>query len=350
MSTSVPITAQSTIVAATPADNKGSLKGKQPPVFNGTRAKADNFWRAFKIYRILNKESNAIKKPFNQMALALSFIAGPNVDDWSEHQLDLLEEKISTTNLQRYTENDERLWTEFETDFQNAFQDTTRTQDAYTALMQLKMKGKDIDTYITTFDRLVGRAGWSTSDKGVMEKFRNGLAQWLALDIMRKYKNIPDTLEKWKDAAKKEILRNAQINTEMPSRNTGGMPYPSRQFVPSKPSSPLRNNVTTGPAPPRCVPMEVDAAQLRGPLTPEERKRLFDENWCFYCRDKGHRSARCWKKPGNKQSGPMRNPFTRPTTTNPFRARAAALEGFSDTASTAGTIISQPTSSREEIT
>jgi hypothetical protein len=96
--------------------------------------------------------------------------------------------------------------------------------------------------------------------------------------------------------------------------------------------------------------MEVDAAQLGGPLTPEERKRLFDENRCFYCRDKGHRSAHCWKKPANKQSRPMGNPFMRPTTTNPFRARAAALEGFSDTASTTETIISQPISSKEEVT
>jgi hypothetical protein len=92
------IAAQSTVVATMPADDKGSLKGKQPPTFDGTRAKADNFWRAFKIYRILNKESDVIKKPFNRTALALLFIAGPNVDDWSKHQLDLLEEKISTTN------------------------------------------------------------------------------------------------------------------------------------------------------------------------------------------------------------------------------------------------------------
>jgi hypothetical protein len=183
-----------------------------------------------------------------------------------------------------------------------------------------------------------------------MEKFRNGLAQWLALDIMRKYENIPDTLEKWKEAAKKEILRNAQINAEMPSRNTGGMPYPSQQFIPSKPNYPPRNNVTTGPAPPRYVPMEVDAARLGGLLTLEERKRLFDENRCFYCRDKGHRSSRCWKKPNNRQPGPMRNPFTQPTTTNPFWARAAALESLSDMASTTGTLISQPVSSREEIT
>jgi hypothetical protein len=72
--------------------------------------------------------------------------------------------------------------------------------------MQLEMKGWDIDTYIATFDRLVACAGWSTSDKGIMEKFQNGLARWLALDIMHKYENIPATLDEWKAAAKKEIL------------------------------------------------------------------------------------------------------------------------------------------------
>ena len=58
-----PIAAQATITA--PIDDKSSLQGKQPPVFNGTRSKADNFWRAFKIYRILNKDTNTIKSPFN---------------------------------------------------------------------------------------------------------------------------------------------------------------------------------------------------------------------------------------------------------------------------------------------
>ena len=86
-----PVTAQATIT--TPADDKANLRGKQPPVFDGMRSKADNFWRAFKIYHILNKETNMIKNPFHRTALAISFIAGPNVDNWAEHQLDQLEEK-----------------------------------------------------------------------------------------------------------------------------------------------------------------------------------------------------------------------------------------------------------------
>ena len=168
-----PVTAQATIT--TPVDDKTNLRGKQPPTFDGTRSKADNFWRAFKIYRILNKETNTIKNPFHRTTLAISFITGPNVDDWAEHQLDQLEEKTNPLNPNQYADTDERLWTEFETAFQTAYQDTTRAQDAFTALMQLEMKGWDVDTYIATFDRLVARAGWSASDKGIMEKFRNGL-------------------------------------------------------------------------------------------------------------------------------------------------------------------------------
>ena len=96
--------------------------------------------------------------------------------------------------------------------------------------MQLEMKGTDIDTYIATFDQLVACAGWATSDKGIMEKFRNGLVWWLALDIMNKYDNILATLDEWKTATKKEILRRAQIKAEMPPKNHMGMPYPTRPF------------------------------------------------------------------------------------------------------------------------
>ena len=68
--------------------------------------------------------------------------------------------------------------------------------------------------------------------------------------------------------------------------------------------------------------MDVDVARLGGPLTPEERKRLMDENRCFYCRDKGHRANRCWKKPAKPQSN---NPYPSKET-NPFRARMATTE------------------------
>ena len=86
---------------------------------------------------------------------------------------------------------------------------------------------------------------------------------------MHKYDNIPATLDEWKTAAKKEILQRAQIKAEMPSKNYTEMPYPAKPF---QRFNPTRNNVVTGPSQPRYVPMDVDVAQLGGPLTPEERK------------------------------------------------------------------------------
>ena len=86
---------------------------------------------------------------------------------------------------------------------------------------------------------------------------------------MHKYDNIPATLDKWKTAAKKEILRRAQIKAEMPSKNNTGMPYPAKPF---QRFNQTRNNVATGSSQPRYVPMDVDVARLRGSLTPEERK------------------------------------------------------------------------------
>ena len=66
--------------------------------------------------------------------------------------------------------------------------------------------------------------------------------------------------------------------------------------------------------------MDVDVARLGGPLTPEERKQLMDKNRCFYCRDKGHRANRCWKKPTKPQSN------TPTKETNPFCVRIATTE------------------------
>ena len=67
----------------------------------------------------------------------------------------------------------------------------------------------------------------------------------------------------------------------MPSQNTAGVPYLAKPF--QKFNNQPQNNVATGSSQTRYVPMDVDIAQLGGPLTPEERKRLLKENRCFYC-------------------------------------------------------------------
>ena len=65
--------------------------------------------------------------------------------------------------------------------------------------------------------------------------------------------------------------------------------YPSPQGPP-----PFQNNrpSQTGP-----VPMDVNAARMGGSLTDDEKQRLMQENKCFYCKEIGHRTRQCPKKP-----------------------------------------------------
>ena len=104
--------------------------------------------------------------PFARVALALSYIKGPNVDDWVAQQIDEVYWKVHgdpTRNppLQpTHRDDDERLWTEFVNDFTDAFGDTAEAERAYGDLQKLELKGNRVDDYIATFEKLLRRAGW----------------------------------------------------------------------------------------------------------------------------------------------------------------------------------------------
>jgi Zinc knuckle len=53
--------------------------------------------------------------------------------------------------------------------------------------------------------------------------------------------------------------------------------------------------------------MDVDAISTRNPLSEEEKKRLMAEGPCFFCKQQGHMSRNCPKKP-NRLSTPPSNP------------------------------------------
>ena len=63
------------------------------------------------------------------------------------------------------------------------------------------------------------------------------------------------------------------------------------------------------------VPMEVDAAQTRRPLT-EHQKKLKKEGRCFHCEAQGHMSRECLKKPNRPPPyTKAQMAMTQPTTT-----------------------------------
>jgi hypothetical protein len=121
-----------------------SLQGTAPTIFTGERSLSETFMRDFKIYKIMNPLADIMKQLYACVAIALSLIRGPKVDDWVDEQLKELEQKVCMT-----PKSNEVLWMEFEAAFTTAFTDTAKKEDAYQKLKHLKMKDKLVDNYIT---------------------------------------------------------------------------------------------------------------------------------------------------------------------------------------------------------
>jgi hypothetical protein len=80
----LPVAANTTIVAPTEKPNGGSLRGNPPEVFTSVRSKSDKFLQEFRLYHLTNHRLEVMRSSVKRVALALSYIWGPNVDDWVE--------------------------------------------------------------------------------------------------------------------------------------------------------------------------------------------------------------------------------------------------------------------------
>jgi hypothetical protein len=228
---------------------------------------------------MLNKDNDVMKTPFYRVLTALSYIRGENVDDWVESQDLGLEAKTTrTANPLRY--DDEALWTEFITDFETTWSDTAAKETADNQLQKLRMKDREIDTYIATFECLIKAAGWDDASGGTIRQFKHGLTQEVYKRILYR-ENMPTTMVEWKESAKKEVIcLHAIDNARFNNRHTSFNPYPTTQ--PQRPK-PQNSGV---------VPMDVDTTTIQKPrfvkLTDDEHTKLATEGQCFRCRTQGH--------------------------------------------------------------
>jgi hypothetical protein len=88
----------------------GALYRAPPPFFRGDSREADRFLLAFKGWKAVNSKKKAMVIPYSRVALILTFIDREDVQDWKEHELNLLNEQITNGHLQ----TEEYLWNEFE--------------------------------------------------------------------------------------------------------------------------------------------------------------------------------------------------------------------------------------------
>ena len=253
--------------------------------------------------------------------------------------MDQQEKKLAArtdpTKRNHVREDDEVLWSKFETAFLHVWTDMLKKQNAYEQLMRLTMNGWDIDTYIATFDRLALAAEWDLDSEGTIAKFQEGLSKGVhskALDHNR----IPRTIDEWKAAARTEV---AWAKEKYNAGLTGNQHRNSQKpgMYQNTQTTPRTNTNNSG-----IVPMEVDNTTGQTnfkKLTLEERTQLAKEGHCFRCRLQGHMARDCPKNLNRNfntnahetttndkdTKSPSKNPNTTDTTTSTKLTRAQQI-------------------------
>ena len=274
-----------TTPALNPPSNRG-MCGVPPTIFDGTQSHADDFWGQFRRFKMVNRTHDAMKVLFDRILTTLTYMQGPLINDWVDQQEKKLASRIDTTQTNWVHEDNEILWSEFETAFLAAWTDTSKKQNTFDQLMCLTMNGWDVDTYIATFDHLTLAAGWDLNSEGTIAKFREGLSKGIHSKALDR-DHIPRTINEWKAAARTEVACvKEKYNAGLTGNHRRNPPKVGTYTNTQAPSRAPSNSNGTG-----VIPMEVDNAVGQTnfkKLTPEERVQLAKEGCCFRCRLQGH--------------------------------------------------------------
>jgi len=119
-------------VGQPPVFMNGGLKGTVPANFDGNRKNTKQFTQEFSLYRMINQDSVTMRNPYTRVALALSFMRGPAINDWVLQQTERLYVQcngdLANSLAPMHQTHDERLWAEFGHNFRWAFMDTASEQ------------------------------------------------------------------------------------------------------------------------------------------------------------------------------------------------------------------------------
>ena len=151
--------------------NSNTLFGAAPEAFDGNRVKAQEYMRSFKRWWTLNEEKTIFDILYKRVALCLSYMKGPKVEDWVEAQQEYMNERKREGRLPTFNSH----WRDFEKAFKDAFTDIAESVKAENDLKNLRMQGSDIDTYIATFTKLLKMASYDETEHRSLSLFKKGL-------------------------------------------------------------------------------------------------------------------------------------------------------------------------------
>ena len=155
----------------------------------------------WKKYRHANKDTAHMAEPYARATLFLTYIQGGNTTEWVDWLGEWLDFQINPRNPHRTTINNEWLWDSVELAFNRQYPDKLMQERAMAKLKAgIKMKGEELDDYISHFKALVRHAGLAINDQLVVDIFTAGLPY----NMYKELYNIQPPLvmyEDWRTAA-----------------------------------------------------------------------------------------------------------------------------------------------------
>ncbi len=74
--------------------------GKDPPLFKGERSKVDTFMNEVEKYLTLNDDVAGFKSPKKKVVLVLTFMQGPEVEEWTRGMLQWIQQIADESNTE----------------------------------------------------------------------------------------------------------------------------------------------------------------------------------------------------------------------------------------------------------
>jgi hypothetical protein len=221
----------------------------------------------------------------------LSYIKGPNVHKWVQSRVRWLAEQLTKGTLQ----DDEYLYQEMHTAFQNAFTDTMTMQKAKNEIQNLKMKDGDVDSYTVRFEQLCRLGNYNVNDEAVIDMYRRRLYPKLQVNVIQNER--PFTYQEWVKGVQRQQQIYLQIRSILGDRPNQGKPSNNRNQ--NRTQEQWRNTFSRNSNNQRKDPntMDTSADRIRArQITTDERQELMKTGKCFTCKRQGHLSRDCPQK------------------------------------------------------
>ena len=114
-------------------------------------------------------------EPYARAMLFLTYIQGGNTTEWVDQLGEWLDFQIDSRNPRCTTANNEWLWESVELAFNRQYVDKLTQERAMAELKAgIKMKGEELDDYISHFKALVRHAGLAINDQLVVDISQQG--------------------------------------------------------------------------------------------------------------------------------------------------------------------------------